>query len=126
MEAMIPVEIKEGSPRMIFYNEEVNSQIQRKELDLLPRVRERAPIKEEALKRRMASRYNQKVVQRSFANNNLILIRNDIGTTRPGEGKLVANWKGPHQVVQKNWGKVATDCPNSKGKSYQGHGMPAI
>ena len=99
MEAMIPVEIKEGSPRMIFYNEEVNSQIQRKELDLLPRVRERAPIKEEALKRRMASRYNQKVVQRSFANNNLILIRNDIGTTRPGEGKLAANWKGPYQVV---------------------------
>ncbi|XP_057757869.1 uncharacterized protein LOC130976929 [Arachis stenosperma] len=35
MEAMIPVEIEEGSPRMILYNEEANSQIQREELDLL-------------------------------------------------------------------------------------------
>ena len=30
MEAMIPVEIEEGSPRMILYNKEVNSQVQRK------------------------------------------------------------------------------------------------
>ena len=48
----------------------------------------------------MASRYNQKLVLRGFAENNLILIRNDIGTTRPGEGKLAANWKGPYRVVE--------------------------
>ena len=50
MEAMIPVEIEEGSPRMIFYNEDTNSQAQREELDLLLEVRERARIREEALK----------------------------------------------------------------------------
>ena len=97
---MIPVEVKEGSPRTIHYSEEANSQLQREELDLLPEIRERARIREEALKRRMALRYNRKVVQQSFANNDLILIRNDIGTSRSGEGKLAANWKGPYQVTK--------------------------
>ena len=50
-EAMIPVEIEEGSPRVVHYNEEANSQLQREELDLLPEIRERARIREEALKR---------------------------------------------------------------------------
>ena len=81
MEAMIPVEVEERSPRVVQYNEESNSQLQREELDLLPEVQERARIREEALKRRMASSYNQKVVPRGFAENDLILIRNDIGTT---------------------------------------------
>ncbi|QHO15098.1 uncharacterized protein DS421_10g291970 [Arachis hypogaea] len=40
MEAMIPVEIEEGSPRVIHYNEEANSQLQREELDLLPEIQE--------------------------------------------------------------------------------------
>ena len=72
---------------MILYNEDTNSQAQREELDLLPEVRERARIKEEALKRRMALRYNRKVVRQSFTTNDLILIRNDIGAGRSGEGK---------------------------------------
>ena len=88
------------SPRVIHYSEEANSQIQREELDLLPEVQERARIRVEALKRRMASRYNQRIVPRSFAENDLTLIRNDIGTTRPGEGKLAANWKGPYRVIE--------------------------
>ncbi|XP_016192522.1 uncharacterized protein LOC107633401 [Arachis ipaensis] len=51
MEAMIPIEVDEGSPRVVFYNEDSNSQEQKEELDLLPEVRERARIREEALKR---------------------------------------------------------------------------
>ena len=100
MEAMIPVEIEEGSHRVVHYNEGANSQLQREELDLLPEIQERARIREEALKRRMVSRYNQRVVPKSFAENDLILIRNDIGTTRPGEGKLAANWKGLYRVIE--------------------------
>ena len=48
----------------------------------------------------MASRYNQKVIQRAFAEDDLILIQNDIGTTQPGEGKLAANWKRPFRVIE--------------------------
>ncbi|XP_016164660.1 uncharacterized protein LOC107607199 [Arachis ipaensis] len=79
MEAMIPVEVEEESPRVILYNEDTNSQTQREELDLLLEVRESARIREEVLKHRMALRYNKKVVRQSFATNDLILIRNDIG-----------------------------------------------
>ncbi|XP_057734209.1 uncharacterized protein LOC130949541 [Arachis stenosperma] len=96
MEVMIPVEVEEEFPRTILYSEKANSKLHREELDLLSEVRERAWTKEEALKRRMALRYNQKVVQRSFTNNDLILIQNDIGTSRPREEKLAANWKGPY------------------------------
>ncbi|XP_015966741.1 uncharacterized protein LOC107490472 [Arachis duranensis] len=74
MEAMIPVEVEEGSPRVILYKEDTNSQAQREELNLLPEVQERVWIIEEALKHQMALRYNRKVVQRSFAANDLILI----------------------------------------------------
>ena len=62
MEAIIPLEVKEGSPRVIHYSEEANSQLQKEELDLLPETRERARIKEEALKRQMALRYNRKEI----------------------------------------------------------------
>ncbi|XP_057730674.1 uncharacterized protein LOC130946008 [Arachis stenosperma] len=51
MKAMIPIEVEEGSPRVILYNEDTNSQAQREELDILPEVRERVRIREEAVKR---------------------------------------------------------------------------
>ena len=38
MEAMIPVEVEEGSPRVIHYSEEANSQLQREELNLLHEI----------------------------------------------------------------------------------------
>ena len=74
VEAMIPIEIEEGSPKVVHYNGEANSQLQKEELDLLPEIQKIARIREEALKRRMASRYNQSVVPRGFAENDLILI----------------------------------------------------
>ncbi|KAL4293589.1 hypothetical protein AHAS_Ahas18G0143200 [Arachis hypogaea] len=107
---MIPIEVDEGSPRVIFYNEKINSQAQKKELNLLPKVREKARIREEALKRRMALRYNRKVIKQSFATNDLILIQNDIGAGKSGEEKLSANWKGPYRVAEvlgKGYYKVA-------------------
>ncbi|XP_020965644.1 uncharacterized protein LOC110266099 [Arachis ipaensis] len=60
METMIPVEVDERFLRVIFYNEDTNSQAQKEELNLLPEVRERARIREEALKHRITSRYNRK------------------------------------------------------------------
>ncbi|KAL1363422.1 hypothetical protein AAHE18_03G148300 [Arachis hypogaea] len=46
MEAMIPVEVEERSPRVIYYSEKANPQLQMEELELLPEVRERARIRE--------------------------------------------------------------------------------
>ncbi|XP_016196013.1 uncharacterized protein LOC107637075 [Arachis ipaensis] len=91
IKAMIRIEIAEESPRVRFYDEVNNVQAQKEELDLLPKVREQAWIKEEVLKQCMALRYNQKVIKRSFTTNDLILIRSDIRVQKSGERKLAAN-----------------------------------
>ncbi|XP_015954095.1 uncharacterized protein LOC107478465 [Arachis duranensis] len=49
IEAMIPVEINEHSPRVSFYDEVGNIQGNKEELELLPEVREQAQIKEAVL-----------------------------------------------------------------------------
>ncbi|XP_072064256.1 uncharacterized protein [Arachis hypogaea] len=50
IEAMIPIEINEQSPRVRFYDEVGNVQVQKEEPELLPEVREQAQIREAALK----------------------------------------------------------------------------
>ncbi|XP_015934188.1 uncharacterized protein LOC107460344 [Arachis duranensis] len=91
IEVMILVKINEQSPRVSFYDEVGNVQGYKQELELLPEIREQAQIKEAVLKQRMTNRYNKKVIRRSFAPNDLILIRNDIGVNKSGDGKLAAN-----------------------------------
>ncbi|XP_015953975.1 uncharacterized protein LOC107478346 [Arachis duranensis] len=110
MEAMIPVEINEQSPRVSFYDEVGNVQEHKEELELLPEVREQAQIREAALKQRMTDRYNKKVIRRSSTPEDLVLTRNDIGVNKFGDGKLAANWKGPYkirEVLEKGYYKVA-------------------
>ena len=120
VEAMIPIEINEQSPRVILHDEVGNVRGHKEELDLLPEVREDAQIREAALKQRMTTRYNKKVIRRVFAPDDLVLIRNDIGVNKSGEGKLAANWKGPYkikEVLGKGYYKVTdlngTELPRS-------------
>ncbi|XP_057724147.1 uncharacterized protein LOC130940113 [Arachis stenosperma] len=98
--AMIPVEINEQSPRVSFYDEVGNIKGHKEELEQLPEVREQAQIREAALKQRVTNRYNKKVIRRSFIPNDLVLIRNDIGVNKSGEGKLAANWKGSYKISE--------------------------
>ncbi|XP_072052248.1 uncharacterized protein [Arachis hypogaea] len=98
IEVMILVEISEQSPRVSFYDEVGNIQGHKEELELLPKVREQAQIREAALKQRMTNRYNKKVIRRSFTPDDLVLIRNDIGVNKFRDGKLAANWKGPYKI----------------------------
>ncbi|PWG75145.1 hypothetical protein DF186_14180, partial [Enterococcus hirae] len=89
--AIIPVKIKKKSPKTILYSKETNPQLQKKELDLLSEIRKKTRIRKKTLKRRITSKYNQKIIQRNFTNNDLILIQNNIETNRPGEKKLTTN-----------------------------------
>ncbi|XP_072073878.1 uncharacterized protein [Arachis hypogaea] len=110
IEAMMPIEVNKESLRVRFYDEVGNIRAQTEELDILPEVREQARIKEEALKQRMALRYNKKAIKRSFATNDLPLIRNDIGTQKSSERKLAANWKGSYKItkfLEKDYYKVS-------------------
>ncbi|MED6219676.1 hypothetical protein PIB30_037990 [Stylosanthes scabra] len=81
------------------YTELGNSDISRSKLDLLSEVREQAWLREQPMKQRMSMGFNYKVIQWSFNSDDLVMIRNDIGTTKPGDGKLAPNWKGPYKVT---------------------------
>ncbi|XP_025647942.1 uncharacterized protein [Arachis hypogaea] len=93
VDAVIPVEIGEPSPRLLLEggNEAV-------EKDLIDETRQMAHLTETEIKQRIALRYNGKVLKRSLKEGDLVLGRNDIGLPTPGEGKLAANWEGPYRV----------------------------
>nr|XP_029145858.1 uncharacterized protein LOC114924745 [Arachis hypogaea] len=93
VEAVIPVEIGDPSPRKT-----VGSNDEEAERVLIDKERSLAHIKELALKQRISLRYNHGVIRREFATNDLVLRRNDIGPTTPGEGKLAPNWEGPYRI----------------------------
>ncbi|XP_020978180.1 uncharacterized protein LOC110271548 [Arachis ipaensis] len=83
VDAVIPVEIGEPSPRLLLAGvEEVVDK------DLVDEVREMAHLSEVALKQRIALHYNTKVLRREFEERDLVLRRNDVGLPTPGEGKL--------------------------------------
>ncbi|XP_057755308.1 uncharacterized protein LOC130974437 [Arachis stenosperma] len=93
VEAVIPVEIRDPSPRKT-----VGGNDEEAERDLIDEERSIAHIKELALKQRISLRYNHGVVRREFAADDLVLRRNDIGPPIPGEGKLTPNWEGPYRI----------------------------
>nr|XP_025679639.1 uncharacterized protein LOC112779552 [Arachis hypogaea] len=101
VDAVIPVEVGEPSPRLLLKGVEETV-----EKDLIDEAREMAHLTKTALKQRMALRYNTKVLKRGFEPNDLVLRRNDIGPPTPGAGKLAANWEGPYRV-KKVMGKGA-------------------
>nr|XP_029148313.1 uncharacterized protein LOC114925206 [Arachis hypogaea] len=93
VDAVIPVEIGEPSPRLL-----LAGMSEAVEKDLIEETREMAHLTETALKQRIALRYNAKVLKRDFEERDLVLRRNDIGVPTPGEGKLATNWEGPYRV----------------------------
>nr|XP_025703934.1 uncharacterized protein LOC112805819 [Arachis hypogaea] len=95
VDAMIPVEVGEPSPRLLL--EGVEEAVEK---DLVDEAREMAHLSEVALKQRTALRYNAKVLQREFEQNDLVLRCNDIGLPTQGEGKLATNWEGPYRVKE--------------------------
>ncbi|XP_057756151.1 uncharacterized protein LOC130975360 [Arachis stenosperma] len=110
LDAVIPVEIGEPSPRLLLKGVE-----EAVEKDLIDEAREMAHLTETALKQRMALRYNTKVLKREFEPNDLVLRRNDIGSPTPGAGKLAANWEGPYRI-KKVMGKGAFKLERLDGK----------
>ncbi|XP_072056316.1 uncharacterized protein [Arachis hypogaea] len=110
VDAVIPVEIGEPSPRLLLKGVEETV-----EKDLIDEAREMAHLTETALKQRIALRYNTKVLKRDFEPDDLVLRRNDIGLPTLGEGKLAANWEGPYRV-KKVMGKGAFKLERLDGK----------
>ncbi|XP_072076573.1 uncharacterized protein [Arachis hypogaea] len=94
VDAIIPVEIREPSPSLL-----LDGGTKAIEKDLIDETREMTRLSKAALKR-IALRYNSKVLNRNFGEGNLVLWCNDIGPPTLGEGKLAANWEGPYRVKE--------------------------
>ncbi|XP_072080951.1 uncharacterized protein [Arachis hypogaea] len=95
VDAVIPVEIGEPSPRLLLA--EVEEAVEK---DLVDETREMTHLSETALKQRIALRCNTKVLRREFEERDLVLRRNDVGLPTRGEGKLAANWEGPYRIKE--------------------------
>ena len=90
---MIPVEVEEPSPRVIF--RATSSQALRKEANLASKAKEMAYLREKVLKHWIANKYNVDIIPRKFQERDLVLRCANTGPPLPGQGKLVANWEGP-------------------------------
>ena len=69
--AMIPVEVKEPSPRDIF--QALNFEALQEEVDFSSKARKMAHIWEKVLKQRITRRYNSAIVPRKFEKGDLVL-----------------------------------------------------
>ncbi|XP_068503720.1 uncharacterized protein [Phaseolus vulgaris] len=94
---MIPVEIKESSPRFQNFVAEESNEDRKVNIDLLDEVREEACIKAEALKRRVEYKYNSKLRPRQFQVVDLVMRK---AHPYQLENKLSPKWTDPFRVTE--------------------------
>ncbi|GAU47137.1 hypothetical protein TSUD_379150, partial [Trifolium subterraneum] len=120
-EAVIPVEIGEPSCRTEApFDEEMNNEAMREELDLVEEIRTAASLKEASLKQLVTARHDTKVIKRDFEVGSLVLRRN---AKDSHESKLAANWEGPYRVRGKTDNGTYHSKP-SRGRKSLERGMP--
>ncbi|XP_072061951.1 uncharacterized protein [Arachis hypogaea] len=98
--AMIPVEISQGSIRTNHFKDGVNSQTRKTELDTLEKVRDEARIRSEAMQKIIRNKYNKRVRPWTLQQGYLVLRRLEDVQNPPGQGKLIANWEGPFRITK--------------------------
>jgi len=94
--AMIPLEIGEPSLRRELYDSTHNHQNMATHLDLLPQLREKAQIRNLAVKQRAARRYNANLCPRSFIKGDLVWRM--ASSARKKDDKFSANFDGPYRI----------------------------
>ncbi|XP_074362244.1 uncharacterized protein LOC141702482 [Apium graveolens] len=96
-EAVVPLEITHGSPRVEAYEPETNEEGMRLALDLIDEVRDEANARNAEYQRRASLYYNGRVEERFFEQGDLVLRK--IVVSGFGErGKLAPNWEEPYTV----------------------------
>ncbi|CAL1384138.1 unnamed protein product [Linum trigynum] len=99
-EAVLPVEMRVPSFRMIHQDESLDVQERIDELDLLDERREAAALRLEAMKGQVARYYNKKMRAHGIVQGSLVLKRDF--RPKATEGKLAPKWKGPYRVQEVN------------------------
>ncbi|XP_077215668.1 uncharacterized protein LOC143850295 [Tasmannia lanceolata] len=98
-EAVIPVDIGTPSPRITSFNEQLNSDGLRANLDLLEEIREESRIRVAAYKQKVSNYHDSKIRPREFRTGDLVLRR--AAVSQPTKvGKLSPTWEGPYRVKE--------------------------
>ncbi|XP_068491966.1 uncharacterized protein [Phaseolus vulgaris] len=90
-DAMLPIEVNEPTFRRQIEDWNIINECLRTDLDLIEELRERAKIKEVAVKRRASKRFNAKVKPRSFKEGDLVWRMQTEARKDPQQGKLASN-----------------------------------
>jgi len=99
-DAMLPIEVSEPILRRQIEDWSVNNECLKAKLYLIEELREKAKIREEAVKRRACKRFNAKVRPRTFSEGDLVWRMRTDARKDPAQGKLAPNWEGPFRVIE--------------------------
>ncbi|XP_077228370.1 uncharacterized protein LOC143861317 [Tasmannia lanceolata] len=98
-EAVIPVDVGVPSPRVINFNEQINGDGLRANLDLLEEAREESRIRVAAYKQKVSHYHDLKIRPREFRAGDLVLRKAAISQLKK-VGKLSPTWEGPYRVKE--------------------------
>ncbi|XP_077232627.1 uncharacterized protein LOC143869976 [Tasmannia lanceolata] len=98
-EAVIPVDIGTPSSRVTSFNEQLNSDGLRANLDLLEEIREESRIRVAAYKQKVSNYHDSKIRPREFRTGDLVLRK--AAVSKPTKvRKLSPTWEGPYRVKE--------------------------
>ncbi|XP_077252349.1 uncharacterized protein LOC143891691 [Tasmannia lanceolata] len=97
MEAVIPVDVGAPSPRVTNFDEKLNGDGLRANLDLLEEAREESRIRVAAYKQKVSNYHDLKIRPREFRAGDLVLRKPAISQPKKVE-KLSPIWEGPYRV----------------------------
>ncbi|XP_077242342.1 uncharacterized protein LOC143882822 [Tasmannia lanceolata] len=98
-EAVIPVDVGTPSARISNFNEQLNGDGLRANLDLLEEVREESRIRVAAYKQKVSRYHDSKIRPREFRLGDLVLRKAAISQPKKA-GKLSPTWEGPYRVKE--------------------------
>ncbi|XP_077249331.1 uncharacterized protein LOC143888821 [Tasmannia lanceolata] len=98
-EAVISVDIGIPSPRIVHFNEQLNRDGLRVNLDLLEEVHEESEIRAAAYKQKVSRYHDTKIRPREFRTGNLVLRKAAVSQSRR-VGKLYPTWAGPYRIKE--------------------------
>jgi len=98
-EAVIPVEVEIISMRREFFQEGINDDQLKVNLDYLDETREEASKKMTKYQQKMIEYYNKRVKLRRLNIGDLVLRRITRATKDSAQGKLGPTWEGPYKII---------------------------
>ncbi|XP_077219631.1 uncharacterized protein LOC143853785 [Tasmannia lanceolata] len=98
-EAVIPVDVGTPSPRVTSFNEQLNGDGLRANLDLLEEAREESRIRVAAYKQKVSNYHDSKIRPKEFRTGDLVLRK--AAVSQPTKvRKLSSTWEGPYRVKE--------------------------